>query len=148
MTDYQFDDPDYWMCPVDEQDRAPLLGPVGTGSCGAEASASVVLADASACPATKPWRHGFLPVSLDEYLELLDWTGRQVAAGKRGMIDSAYPPILERLGLQPASWLKTIEQFDTSFHGAVGRAEAMVAKAAQTGRHWIQGLSHCRGAFT
>ena len=148
VTDYQSDDPDYWLCPVDEQDRAPLLGPVVAPSCGAEAQESAPLQGKNTCPAVKPWRHGFLPVSVDEYLKLLDWTGRQVVAGKRGVIDEACPPILERLGLQPSLWLETIEQFGTCFHGAVGHVEAMVAKAAQTGRHWIQGLNRCRDAFT
>ena len=116
------------MCPVDEQDRAPLLGPVVEQSCGAEAQESAPLQGQNTCPAVKPWRHGFLPVSVDEYLKLLDWTGRQVAAGKRGVIDEACPPILERLGLQPSLWLETIEQFETCFHGAVGHVEAMVAQ--------------------
>ena len=98
--------------------------------------------------AVESWRHGFLPISLAEYLELFDWAGRQVVGGKRGAIDEACPPILERLGLQPSLWLETIEQFGTCFHGAVGHVEAMVHQAARTGRHWIQGVRLCRDAFT
>jgi hypothetical protein len=36
-----------------------------------------------------PWRasdKGILPISLDDYLKLLDWTSRKVVAGKRGSI--------------------------------------------------------------
>jgi hypothetical protein len=147
-ADYRPDDPDYWMCPISEQDRAPLLGPAVEPQPSCEAPAATVAIESGAYPAIKPWRHGFLPVSVDEYLELLDWTGRQVVAGKRGVIDEAYPPILERLGLRASAWLEVIENFDIWFHGAVGQAEALAQHAARTGRHWIQGLRACRQAFT
>ncbi len=71
-----------------------------------------------------------------------------MVAGKRGAIDAACPPILERSGVRPSSWLKMIEQSEAWFHGAVGHAKALAEKATSTGRHWIQGLSHCRDAFT
>ena len=48
----------------------------------------------------KSWRYGFLPLTLDRYLELLDRTGRQLIAGKRGAIDPDLVSILERLGYQ------------------------------------------------
>ena len=114
----------------------------------AAASESTPLSGPSDYRSVKAGRHGFRPVSVDEYLKLLDWTGRQVVAGKRGAIDEAWPPILERLGLQPALWLKTIEEYGTCFHGAVGHVEAMVHQAARTGRHWLQGVPLCRDAFT
>ena len=100
------------------------------------------------CEAVKRWRHGFLPLTVDQYLELLDWTGRQLTAGKRGVIDDSYPPILERIGLQPATWLEVIDKFDVWFHGAVGRAEKVLEHAARTGRRRVQGLRPCRNVFS
>ena len=38
-----------------------------------------------------------LPFRLVDYLELVDWTGRQIREDKRGPIDSDLPCILERL---------------------------------------------------
>jgi hypothetical protein len=37
---------------------------------------------------------GFLPMSLNEYLTLLDWTGRQLVPGKRGAIPTHLGSIL------------------------------------------------------
>ncbi|MBS0266347.1 MAG: hypothetical protein JSS02_30735, partial [Planctomycetes bacterium] len=37
---------------------------------------------------------GFLPMSLGDYLQLLDWTGRQLARGKKGRIPATIEPIL------------------------------------------------------
>ncbi|NGN99795.1 transposase [Grimontia sp. S25] len=48
-----------------------------------------------------------VPFRLLDYLELVDWTGRQVRDDKRGQIDSTLPPLLERLGIEPKLWLKT-----------------------------------------
>lgn len=42
---------------------------------------------------------GFLSIKLPDYLELVDWTGRQIRGGKRGRISDKCKPILERLGL-------------------------------------------------
>lgn len=51
-------------------------------------------------PSATPWRasdKGIVALGLDDYLKLLDWTGRQVVAGKRGAIPADLAPILERL---------------------------------------------------
>ncbi len=40
---------------------------------------------------------GFLPMTLEEYLQLLDWMGREIRADKRGAIPADLQPILERL---------------------------------------------------
>jgi hypothetical protein len=40
-------------------------------------------------------------MTLLDYLELLDWTSRQIAPGKRGSTLQSAPPILERLKCDP-----------------------------------------------
>lgn len=148
-SDYRDGDPDYWLCPINERDRAPLLGPTWQVQGTAEARPlAVAQLQAAECLAVKRWRHGFLPVSVDEYLKLLDWTGRQVVAGKPGAIDEACPPILQRLGLQPAAWLQMIDQFETSIPSAAGRVEAAVEQAASTDRHEADGQIASGDTFT
>jgi len=51
-------------------------------------------------------------LSLDEYLALVDWTGRIIRADKRGHIDNALPPILARLHLSPDQWCINATQFE------------------------------------
>jgi hypothetical protein len=50
-------------------------------------------------------------IALTEYLQLLDWTGRQLKPGKRAAILKSAPPILDRLNLSPELWLHAVEQF-------------------------------------
>jgi hypothetical protein len=54
---------------------------------------------------------GCVFMSLPQYLQLLDWTGRQLKLGKRGSIAKNVPPILERLNLSAELWLHAVEQF-------------------------------------
>jgi hypothetical protein len=48
----------------------------------------------------------------EEYLKLLDWTGRIIRNDKRGHIDSALPPILNRLQITPDQWHLNATQFE------------------------------------
>lgn len=47
-----------------------------------------------------------LPFRLMDYLELVDWVGRQGSAGKRGCISSSQPKILTRLSFNQTECLK------------------------------------------
>jgi hypothetical protein len=63
---------------------------------------------------------GFLQMSDQAYLELLDWTARQTAAGKPGRTSDQSPPILVRLGLAPSVWLKMVAEFGRLFPTMAG----------------------------
>jgi len=63
---------------------------------------------------------GLLPMTLQSYLELLDWTGRQLRAGTLGVIPQGLESILDRLQVSAESWLETVAQFGRRFHRAVG----------------------------
>ncbi len=47
----------------------------------------------------------------DDYLRLVDWTGRQVRSDKRGTIPGQLPPILNRLSLSHETWFDTVTRF-------------------------------------
>jgi hypothetical protein len=48
-------------------------------------------------PSARASNKGCLPMSFGEYLDLLDWTGRQLRDDKRGAIPQELAPILQRL---------------------------------------------------
>ena len=50
--------------------------------------------------------------NFEEYLELVDWTGRTIRSDKRGHIDSALPPILNRLQITADQWRINTTQFE------------------------------------
>jgi hypothetical protein len=54
---------------------------------------------------------GFL-FDFEAYLALVDWTGRIIRSDKRGHIDSALPPILDRLQITADQWRINTSQFE------------------------------------
>lgn len=61
-----------------------------------------------------------LPFRLDDYLSLVDWTGRTLRDDKRGAISEYSPPILDRLQIEPKHWLYMTAHFESKFKGMVG----------------------------
>ena len=98
--------------------------------------------DAIGCDTSRGGRRasekGFLSISLCRYLELLDWTGRQIRRGKRGAIPKHLAPILTRLGLEASVWCDVVAQFGRSFKRAVGTAEHLQQEARRRGQRWLQ----------
>jgi hypothetical protein len=82
---------------------------------------------------------GVMEMTLEAYLELLDWSGRQLRRDKRGKISADAPPILARIGLDGSGLVGMLEDFENLFHVAVGSAASMVAFGFSIGRKWLQG---------
>ncbi len=68
---------------------------------------------------------GCLPMALDEYLKLLDWTGRQLRRDKIGRIPEEFAPILDRLDCSTESWLDLVKNFRKRFRTEAGRAATL-----------------------
>ncbi|MEZ6122062.1 MAG: hypothetical protein R3C49_02665 [Planctomycetaceae bacterium] len=64
---------------------------------------------------------GFLPISTAQYLELLDWTARQVVEGKTGATPKHVAPLMERLGLTEETWCSLVKNFGRLFSVVAGR---------------------------
>ena len=68
---------------------------------------------------------GCLPMTLDQYLELVDWTGRQLRTGKAGRVPPDLLPILGRLDCRQAVWLELVKNFRRRFRRLAGRPESL-----------------------
>ena len=100
-------DADCWLAPLTIDERAAAL-----------------TTPIDSCPHTNGQRCsdlGFLPMSLEDYLQLLDWTARQVRQGKPGHTPTSVPPILERLSLQPRTWCQLVGNFGQLFFQVAGK---------------------------
>ena len=91
---------------------------------------------------------GVLPIGRDEYLSLVDWTGREIRVGKRGAIPAELSDILNRLPINQGHWLDTVQGYGGLFHRVVGRIEAMMDMARLTGKRWLGGVRAGRVAFS
>ena len=66
-----------------------------------------------------------LPFDLEDYLQLVDLTGRCIREDKRGYIEDALPDILTRLNISADNWLSLTTEFEVYFKGAVGSPDAI-----------------------
>ena len=64
---------------------------------------------------------GFLAMPTAAYLELLDWTARQIVNGKRCATPEDAPPIFERLKIKPAVWYELVTRFGKLFSLVAGQ---------------------------
>jgi hypothetical protein len=69
-------------------------------------------------------------MSLDQYLQLLDWTGRQLRRDKPGVISSDLKPILERLDCTVESWMDLVRNFRRRFRTEAGKPDVLAGVGA------------------
>ena len=75
-----------------------------------------------------------IPFSLEDYVQLVDWTGRAVRNGKRGAIDETLPPILQRLAIDEDTWLTIATEFEQNFKAWVGSEAAIQSATRNVGK--------------
>lgn len=92
-------------------------------------------------------RRGLLSIDLPSYLEILDWTGRRIVEGKRGVIPDHLPPILMRLSINPNRWLDSAARFGKLFSVAAGTEAHMKEAATRLGQKWVCGVHAGKLAF-
>jgi hypothetical protein len=110
----------------------------------------ILLPDDWLCPITtsdSPQTPSILDMEINDYLKLVDWTGRLTREGKRGSIPDDLASILERLKIDPDHWLRTVTRFDHLFFRAAGRLKSMVKAARQVDVRWLKGCRASREAF-
>ena len=62
---------------------------------------------------------------LEDYLQLVDETGRIMREDKRGSISASTSKILNRLNISPGNWIKMTSDFGKIFHGPVGTTQEL-----------------------
>ena len=80
-------------------------------------------------------RHGW---SADDYLQLVDLSGRVLRGGKRGAIPTELAPLLARLDLDVEAWVAVLFGWRSFVGRAVGGLAARTAQAGRLGLAWIK----------
>lgn len=88
-----------------------------------------------------------LPCKQFDYFELVDTTGRLIAAGKKGAIPSHLQPILERLKIKSDSWTETITNLSQSFAYFMGRPESIEKCMVILEKPKLHGLKQALSCF-
>lgn len=82
-----------------------------------------------------------IPFTLKDYVELVDWAGREIKHGKKGFISANQPPILVRLNMNSAPVLDYLRRTDDYMPVALGPVSQLRRFAHSVGRSFIKGLA-------
>jgi len=80
-----------------------------------------------------------IPLRQQDYLLLVDWTGRQLQSKKRGRIPAQLPPILDRLGIEHSLWLREMRYYGKWYYRAVGSMQVLQDYCQHLGQNWLKG---------
>ena len=73
------------------------------------------------------------PLTLKEYIRIVDETGRILREGKRGSIDRSLEPILDRLQVQPKNWITCMRSAAQFTGTAIGKKISRSKEAIDRG---------------
>jgi REP element-mobilizing transposase RayT len=121
---------DAWLSPLTINERAKV---------GPQASKTGVRASDK----------GFLSLGLQDYLTLLDWTGRQRLGVEKADIPKELDPILQRIGIDGRMWVDLVWRFKKYFgkSGAAGSPKSLRETASQNQRKFTRGQRSAAACF-
>ncbi|MGM0490378.1 MAG: hypothetical protein ACQESR_26940, partial [Planctomycetota bacterium] len=90
---------------------------------------------------------GILPMSLNSYQRLLDWTARLIQSGERSTIPKDLAAILDHMNIEQAAWLDTVQGYDELFGHVVGSCASMGAAAKRMEASRLKGATASRRVF-
>ena len=88
-----------------------------------------------------------IPFAFDDYLELVDTTGRVIREDKKGYIPGETPQILERLNIDPEPFIATTARMLQQFSTAIGTPEHLTAHCVTRNIAFLRGMSAARALF-
>ena len=88
-----------------------------------------------------------IPFAFDDYLELVDTTGRVIREDKRGYIPGETPRILERSNIDPEPFIATAARMLDLFSTAIGTPEHLTAQCVARNVAFLRGMGAARALF-
>jgi hypothetical protein len=81
-----------------------------------------------------------LRLTTADYLQILDWTGRTLAPGKRERIADDAPAVLSVIDRDAERWALRVGGFGNGWVRVAGSAQDLMALAERIGQRWLKGI--------
>ncbi|MFO8005071.1 transposase [Thioalkalivibrio sp.] len=88
-----------------------------------------------------------IPFAFDDYLELVDATGRVIREDKRGFIPGETPRLLERLAIDPEQFVATAGRMLRQFGSAIGTPAHITDLCVARQARYLRGMGAARALF-
>ncbi len=97
----------------------------------------------------RPSDKGFLSISQEDYLALLDWTGRDGKPGKQGKVPEELAPVLQRLGIEGSMWSELVWHYKRYFgkSPSAGKPDRMKDHASKHAKAFSPGQKLAKKCF-
>ena len=92
-------------------------------------------------PSEKKNNQSYLPFTLEEYVNLVNWTGCQIRDDKPGYLSSSVPSLVKKVGLNPSQWVKNATNSRRKAPSIIGSLSNLQQWANKIGLKWIKGQS-------
>jgi REP element-mobilizing transposase RayT len=79
-----------------------------------------------------------------DYIELVDFTGRQWHGGKKGIIEASEPRALTKLGLDKNRWTNRVRGIGSGYWRVVGEVDELIDKAKELAQRTLFGTGFAR----
>ncbi|MFQ5547963.1 MAG: transposase [Woeseia sp.] len=89
-----------------------------------------------------------LTMSREEYLALVDWSGRVLRTDNQGAIPDALAAIFQRLDIKKKPWLADMRHYGHWYYRAVGSLQVLDDYCCHLGQQWLKGTGAVRIAST
>ncbi len=86
-------------------------------------------------------------LKLEDYLEIVDTTGRIIKSNKKGFIPSNLEPVLSRMKLCQNHWIQTVLGFGSGFYRVAGSVSKMIEIAKSLGQRWMRGMNFSKEVY-
>jgi hypothetical protein len=86
-------------------------------------------------------------LSLEQYLDLVDWTGKQIIHREKASVPKELASILERMDLAVDDWVGNVEGYKNLFTRAVAPLAKLNQLAVADGQRWFKGKSGARQLY-
>jgi REP element-mobilizing transposase RayT len=88
-----------------------------------------------------------IPFAFEDYLDLVETTGRSLHPDKRGLIHERVPALLQRLGIDPECFINCATDLMKQFGSAIGAPAHLTERCAQHQVKYLRGINAARRAF-
>ena len=93
-------------------------------------------------------QHKSLPFIIEDYFELIDWTGRMLRHPNKGFIPQNAPTILQQVTLNHTQWVQSMKHFGSDFKLIVGPLIQLKILAKKYRKKWWQGQKRSEKLYT
>jgi len=87
-----------------------------------------------------------IPIKVTSYIELVEWTGKQLRTNKASMSRNT-PHILSELNINPEEFLNSAQHFGSQFHRMVGSLNSIFNAFKHCDLHKTAGMNNAQSLF-